>query len=36
MRLFQGLIRFSPPKREPDSENYVLEYAEKNIFEGED
>ena len=34
MRLFQGLIRFSPPKREPDSENYVMEYTDKNIFEG--
>lgn len=34
MRLFQGLIRFSPPKREPDSENYVVEYTDKNIFEG--
>lgn len=34
MRLFQGLIRFSPPKREPDSENYVVEYTDKNTFEG--
>ncbi len=34
MRLFQGLIRFSPPKREPDSKNYVVEYTDKNIFEG--
>ena len=34
MRLFQGLIRFSPKKREPDGENYVVEYTDKNIFEG--
>ena len=34
MRLLKGLIRFSPPKREPDSENYVVEYTDKNIFEG--
>lgn len=34
MRLFQGLIRFSSPKREPDGENYVVEYTDKNIFEG--
>ena len=34
MRLFQGLIRFSPEKREPDGKNYVVEYIDKNIFEG--
>lgn len=34
MNLFKGVIRFPPPKREPDSEHYVVEYNDKNIFEG--
>lgn len=34
MHLLKGNIRLSPPKRESDSENYVVEYTAKNIFEG--
>lgn len=34
MHLLKGNIRLSPPKRESDSENYVVEYTDKNIFEG--
>ena len=34
MDFFKGVIRFPSPKREPDNEKYVVEYTDKNIFEG--